>query len=203
MRSVWEFFGIAVVLTLTPGPATAMIVRVAARDGRRAALLATVGNGTGVLAWALLSAVGVSSLIVASEVAYDALRIGGACLLVFIGLRSLLQRRGTHTDTVEPTARARRAGWRSGLVSGLSNPKLAVFFIALFPQFLTHGAPVFPYALAMAATVVTFDMLWFSTLAFAVDRARALVQPRVREIFERCTGAVLVGLGLRLATESR
>jgi threonine/homoserine/homoserine lactone efflux protein len=85
----------------------------------------------------------------------------------------------------------------------LSNPKLAVFFIALFPQFLTHGAPVFPYALAMAATVVTFDMLWFSTLAFAVDRARALVQPRVREIFERCTGAVLVGLGLRLATESR
>ncbi len=203
MRSVWEFFGIAVVLTLTPGPATAMIVRVAARDGRRAALLATVGNGTGVLAWALLSAVGVSSLIVASEVAYDVLRIGGACLLGVIGLRSLLQRRGTHPVTAQPTARARRAGWRSGLVSGLSNPKLAVFFIALFPQFLRHGAPVFPYALAMAATVVTFDMLWFSTLAFAVDRARALVQPRVREIFERCTGAVLVGLGLRLATESR
>jgi threonine/homoserine/homoserine lactone efflux protein len=88
-------------------------------------------------------------------------------------------------------------------VSGLSNPKLAVFFVALFPQFLTPGAPVLPYALAMAATVVALDVLWFSTLAFAVDRARTLVRPRVQSVFERCTGAVLVGLGVRLATESR
>jgi threonine/homoserine/homoserine lactone efflux protein len=201
VTSAWEFLAIAVVLTLTPGPATAMILRVAARDGRRAALSATLGNGAGVLTWGLLSAVGVSSLILASQVAYDVLRFAGACVLVTIGLRSLLHRR--RDDDGSEVLRARRVGWRSGLVSGLSNPKLAVFFVALFPQFLTPGAPVLPYALAMAATVVVLDVLWFSTLAFAVDRARTLVRPRVQSAFERCTGAVLVGLGVRLATESR
>jgi threonine/homoserine/homoserine lactone efflux protein len=201
VTSVWEFLAIAVVLTLTPGPATAMILRVAARDGRRAALSATLGNGAGVLTWGLLSAVGVSSLILASQVAYDVLRFAGACVLVTIGLRSLLHHR--RDDDGAMMLRGRQAGWRSGLVSGLSNPKLAVFFVALFPQFLTPGAPVLPYALAMAATVVALDVLWFSTLAFAVDRARTLVRPRVQSVFERCTGAVLVGLGVRLATESR
>src|SRR5690349_5964826 len=81
VRSVWEFLAVAVVVTLTPGPATAMILRVAARDGRRAALSATFGNGAGVLTWGLLSAFGVSSLIVASQVAYDVLRFAGACVL--------------------------------------------------------------------------------------------------------------------------
>jgi threonine/homoserine/homoserine lactone efflux protein len=202
VRSVWEFFALAVVLTLTPGPATAMIVRVAARDGRRAALSATLGNGAGVLSWGLLSAVGVSSLIVASQVAYDVLRIAGACVLITIGVRSLVHRR-TEADPTGTGVTARRAGWQSGLLSGLSNPKLAVFFIALFPQFLVPGAPVLPYAMAMAATVVALDVLWFSTLAFAVDRARTWIRPTVQSILERCTGAVLVGLGIRLATESR
>lgn len=202
MRSVWEFLALAVVLTLTPGPATAMILRVTARDGRRAALSATLGNGAGVLTWGLLSALGVSSLILASQVAYDVLRVAGACVLITIGARSLLHRRepGSSPERGEHTS---RAGWRSGLVSGLSNPKLAVFFIALFPQFLTPGSPVLPYALAMAATVVALDVVWFSTLAFAVDRAQTLVRPKVQSFFERCTGAVLVGLGIRLAAESR
>lgn len=199
---MWEFLAVAVVLTLTPGPATAMIVRVTARDGRRAALSATFGNGAGVLTWGMLSAVGVSSLIVASQIAYDVLRFAGACVLIVLGVRSLLHRRRGELPP-DSAATARRAGWRSGLVSGLANPKLAVFFIALFPQFLRHGAPVLPYALAMAATVVAVDLVWFSTLAFAVDRARTLVRPRVQSIVERCTGAVLVGLGVRLATESR
>src|SRR6476469_7918138 len=92
MRSVWEFLLVALVVTLTPGPATALVLRVAARDGRRAAFGAIVGHEIGVPAWAVLSAVGVSSLIVASEVAYDVLRFGGAAVLVVLGLRSLLHR---------------------------------------------------------------------------------------------------------------
>lgn len=85
----------------------------------------------------------------------------------------------------------------------MSNPKLAVFFVALFPQFLTAGSPVLPYALAMAGMIVLLDVLWFSTLAFAVDRARTLLKPRVQRSIERFTGAAMVSLGVRLATESR
>src|SRR5919198_3446489 len=91
MRSVPEFLLVALVVTLTPGPATATILRVAVRDGPRAALGATIGNSAGVLLWGCVSALGVSSLIVASRIAYDALRLGGAVVLVVLGARSLLR----------------------------------------------------------------------------------------------------------------
>ncbi len=85
----------------------------------------------------------------------------------------------------------------------MSNPKLAVFFVALFPQFLTRGSPVLPYALAMAGTVVALDIVWYSALAYAVDKARAILRPRIQHTMERVTGAVMIGLGIRLAVESR
>jgi threonine/homoserine/homoserine lactone efflux protein len=203
MRSIPEFFIIALIVTLTPGPGTATILRVAVRDGRRAATSAILGNSAGVLIWGILSAVGVSSLILASQIAYDILRITGACVLIIMGLRSLLHRRHDELDEVAAALPSRRAGWRSGLLTSLSNPKLAVFFVALFPQFLTRGTPVLPYALAMAAVVVALDIAWFSTLTFAVERARTLLKPRIHTVIERFTGAVMVGLGIRLATEAR
>lgn len=201
MGSAPEFLLIAVLVTVTPGPGTAMVIRVAARDGRRAALAAVLGNSGGVLIWGVLSAVGVSSLIVASQLAYDVLRIGGAVLLVALGLRSLL--RPGVTAEPGPSRPRRVAGWRVGLVTSLANPKLAVFFVALFPQFLSRDAAVLPLALAMAATIVILDLAWYSLLAYAVDRARAMLRPRVQRLLERLTGAVMVGLGVRLATETR
>src|SRR4051794_9968378 len=199
MRSVWEFLVVAAVVTLTPGPATALVLRVAARDGRRAALGAVIGNEIGVMAWAGLSALGVSSLILASEIAYDVLRFGGAAVLILLGLRSLL-RRGHD----EPTAGTPRwTGWKTGLLSSAANPKLAVFFVALFPQFLSPGSAVLPAALAMAAVVVVFDLVWFGTLAWTVDRAGRVLRPRIRRAMERTTGGVMIALGLRVAAEAR
>ena len=165
---------------------------------------AVIGNSGGVLMWGALSALGVSSLILASQIAYDALRIVGAGVLIVLGLRSLLRRRHAIEPVVEPaTGPGRATGWRSGLVTSASNPKLAVFFVALFPQFVRPGAPVLPYALAMAGVIVALDIAWFSLLAFAVDRARQVLKPTVQAVLERFTGAVMVSLGIRLATESR
>jgi threonine/homoserine/homoserine lactone efflux protein len=202
MRSPWEFFAIAIVVTITPGPGTATILRVAGREGRRAATSAIFGNSIGVLFWGALSAIGVSSLILASQIAYDVLRIGGAAVLVVLGIRSLLGRHTepTNRDGAEPPS---SAGWRAGLLTSVSNPKLAAFFVALLPQFLRPGAPVLPIALAMAATIVLFDLIWFSTLAFTVDRARRILGPRLQHRLERISGAVMVGFGLKLASETR
>lgn len=202
MRSLPEFLLVALLVTVTPGPATATIIRVATRDGRRAALSAIAGNSAGVLLWAALSAVGVSSLILASEVAYAVLKIGGAAVLIVLGLRSLL-RGSARPPAPEPVSRPASGGWRAGLVTSVSNPKLAVFFVALFPQFLSPRAAVLPAALAMACVIVTTDVLWYSVLAYAVDRARVVLKPRVQTVMERITGSVMVGLGVRLATEPR
>jgi threonine/homoserine/homoserine lactone efflux protein len=196
---VWEFLAIAIVVTITPGPGTPTVLRVAPRYGRRAATQAILGNGVGVLFWGALSAVGVSSLILASTIAYDVLRVAGAAMLIAIGLRSLVTRHVAQRDE----GRARPAGWRAGLVTSVSNPKLSAFFVALFPQFVRPGAPVLPLALAMAATIVLFDLLWFSTLAFTVDRARTILATPLRRSLERFAGAVMVGFGVKLAAEAR
>ena len=201
MPSLPEFLLIAVLVTITPGPGTATILRVAARDGRRTALGAVVGNSCGVLFWGALSAVGVSSLILASKIAFDVLRIAGAALLIVLGVRSLMRHRGAET-ALEVPPRIRR-GWRLGLVTSIANPKLAAFFVALFPQFLTPGATVLPAALTMAGIIVAFDIAWFSSLIWLVDRAGALLRPRVHRLIERITGGVLIGLGARLAAEVR
>jgi threonine/homoserine/homoserine lactone efflux protein len=189
---------VALVVTLTPGPATALVLRVAARDGRRAAMGTVVGNSMGVLMWASLSAVGVSSLILASQIAYDVLRFAGAALLIVLGIRSLLRR----DPDEQPAALPRLTGWRIGLVTSAANPKLAVFFVALFPQFLSPGSSVLVNALLMGAVIVLYDIAWFSLLAWSVDRAGRALRPRVRRLMERTTGAVLVGLGVRVAAEA-
>jgi threonine/homoserine/homoserine lactone efflux protein len=199
LRTLAAFVPVAVLVTIAPGPATAMVVRSAARGGRREALVCTVGNSLGVLAWGALAAAGVAAVVAASAEVFTAVKLVGAVVLVMLGVQSL-RGRGPAERAAAPTGRA----LRDGLVTSISNPKLAVFYVALFPQFVPAGAPVLPAALLMAATIVAFDLVWYSTLAYAVARARrAFVEGAWARRVERLTGAVLVGLGVRLALERR
>jgi threonine/homoserine/homoserine lactone efflux protein len=135
---LWVFLPVAVLVTITPGAGTAMVLRSAVRGGWRAGLLTIVGNEIGVLTWALLSLLGVSALIAASEVAFAALKIGGAAVLVYLGLQSL--RRSRHPDPMlEAASGGRRRALRDGLVTSLANPKLAVFFVASSLSSSTSG----------------------------------------------------------------
>jgi threonine/homoserine/homoserine lactone efflux protein len=199
LRALVAFAPVAVLLTVTPGAATALVVRSAVTGGRRRALATTVGNSLGVLAWGCFAAMGIAAVVATSAEAFTAVKLAGAVVLVVLGLQSL---RG-HRDPSR-SARERGAPLRDGLVTSLANPKLAVFFVALFPQFVPAGVPVLPSALLMAAMVVAFDLVWYSTLAYLVARARrAFVEGPWLARVERLTGVVLVGLGVRLAFERR
>jgi threonine/homoserine/homoserine lactone efflux protein len=193
---LWTFVPIAALLTLAPGPGTAMVVRSSLRDGWRAGVLTVTGNEIGVVVWALLSVLGVSALVAASEVAFVALKLVGAAALIWLGVQSL---RGS-----PPGEFAERSGgaFRAGVITSLANPKLAVFFVALFPQFVEPGSSVLPTTLLMATLLVIFDFAWYSSLAVMVSRAKTgLTRSRVGRWMERVTGSVLVGLGLRVALE--
>jgi threonine/homoserine/homoserine lactone efflux protein len=198
LRTLAAFAPVALLVTITPGPATAMVVRSAAIGGRRHALVCTAGNSIGVLAWGVLAAAGLAAVVATSAEVFTAVKLVGAVVLVVLGVQSL---RGRAARADAPSgARA----LRDGLVTSVSNPKLAVFYVALFPQFVPAGAPVLPSALLMAATIVAFDLVWYSALAYGVTRARRafLDGPWARRV-ERLTGAVLIGLGVRLAFERR
>lgn len=212
VHSIPAFLAVAAAVTLTPGPAFALLVQTALRHGRQVAWCTIAGNAVGVLAWGALSAAGVSALVVANRLAFEALRLTGAVFLLWLGVRCLLGRPPT-TPPRSPTSAsspsltgASSPGWRAarrGVINGVANPKLAVFFVALFPQFITPGAPVLPAALAMAATIVAMDVIWFGAVAAVVDRFRRAMRPHVVRRLEQGSGAVLLGVGVRLATEAR
>jgi threonine/homoserine/homoserine lactone efflux protein len=193
-----SFLGVAVLVSLLPGPATALVVRSAAVHSRRHALLTVLGNSTGILGWALASVLGISALVAASEVAFSALRVVGAVVLLVLGVQAL---RGSRV--AGRGSRVLHGGaYMQGLVTSAANPKLAVFFIALFPQFVPHGYAVLPATLAMAVILIAVDLVYFSALAWIVSRARrAIVGSRLARRVEQLTGAVMIGLGLRVALE--
>jgi threonine/homoserine/homoserine lactone efflux protein len=194
----WAFVPIALALTLTPGPATALVVRNAARGGTRAAFKTVVGNVGGVAGWALLSALGVAALVAVSQVAFLTLKVAGVAVLLWLGVQAF---RGSRRDTTKPSDR-RIVG--EAFLTSAANPKLAVFFVALFPTFIPEGEAVLPRALAMATLVIVFDFVWYLTLGALVSRAgRAVVGSRLGRRFEVASGAVFVALAGRLALERR
>jgi threonine/homoserine/homoserine lactone efflux protein len=200
LRTLVAFLPVAVVLSLAPGPATAMVVRSAARGGRREAFVCTAGNSLGVLAWGVLAAAGLAAVVATSAMVFTVVKLAGAVVLIALGVQSL---RGRHAPAPRRGPSSGRA-LRDGVITSISNPKLAVFYVALFPQFVPAGAPVLGSALLMATTIVAVDLVWYSAIAYAVARARrAFVDgPWARRV-ERVTGAVLIGLGVRLALERR
>ncbi len=127
------------------------------------------------------------------------MKVVGAIVLVRLGVQAL---RGTAAG--EEPARLVRSPYAQGLVTSSANPKLAVFPIALMPQFVPAGAPVLPWTLAMAAILICVDLVYFTALAWVVSRARrAVVGSRLARRVEQLTGAVMIGLGVRVALESR
>jgi threonine/homoserine/homoserine lactone efflux protein len=194
---LWAFIPIAALVTITPGAATAMVLRSALRGGWRAGVRTIAGNSIGVMVWALLSIAGISALVAASEVAFLALKLTGAVILVWMGIQSF-RRAGAPVELAAP----QRRPFRDGLVTSLCNPKLAVFFVALFPQFVGERGDVLPTTLAMATMIVCCDFVWYSTLAVLASRAKAgFMASRAGRWVERATGAVLVALGLRVALD--
>lgn len=195
-----SFVPVAMLLVITPGPSTALVVHSAARGGRWYALVAAAGNASGLVVWAVASMLGVSALVAASEAAYAALKLTGAVVLIVLGIQALRRAwrggRAGEAPLLEP-----RAAFRDGLVTALSNPKIAVFYIVLVPQFVPADAPVLPVTLLLAAVQIALAFAWHVTLATIVARARHALAARAGRFIQAVTGTVLIGLGLRLAAE--
>ena len=198
LSAALAFAAVAALLTVTPGADTALVLRAAVGGGPRAAMVAGAGVCLGVLVWGAATAVGLAALVAASPTAYDALRLAGAAYLLWLGIR-------TWRTAGEPHDAPRSNRWfRTGLLTNLLNPKVAVFYVSFLPQFVPDGVPVLPASLLLACGHAVEGLLWFGLLATATDRLRhVLARETVRRVVERVTATVLVGFGVRLALESR
>jgi threonine/homoserine/homoserine lactone efflux protein len=206
------FLGLAVVVIVTPGPDTALTIRNTIAGGRAAGLGTGLGVASGQAIWTLAAAAGVAALLVASEPAFLALKYDGAAYLVFLGLQTLAgavrPSAARHApEPALPAVRARlpvRTAWRQGMVSDLANPKMAVFYTSLLPQFTPADGPAFPVLLGLGVIFSLMTFSWLALYATAVDRLSDLLgRTGVRRALDAAMGTVLVALGGRLALEKR
>ena len=200
------FLGISALVIATPGQDTALVIRNSLAGGRRGGVFTTLGVVAGQATWTLASGAGLTALLIASRPAFAALRIAGAAYLVWLGARSLvhaLRRDGSKVETEaehDPRRRSAPAAFRQGLLSALGNPKLAVFFVSLFPQFIPAGRPSIATLLALGLTFCLMTLLWLTGYSIVIGRAgHLLIRPRARRALEAALGATLAALGLRLA----
>ncbi len=202
LHSLAVFVPVAALLAVTPGPATAMVVQTTARGGRSRAVPAVLGNATGLAVWAIISMLGVSALIVASETAYAALKIVGAAILVVLGVQAIRRARA-HQSEPKGTPELRQAtAFRLGVVTALSNPKVAIFYVALLPQFVPRGQAVLPATILFAAVQIAMSCCWYLVLASALGYARATFT-RWRHQLEALTGATMIAFGLKFVGDQR
>ncbi|WP_037304998.1 LysE family translocator [Amycolatopsis orientalis] len=190
---------------MAPGPDFLVVTRSAILGGRKAGIAAGLGIALGVFVWVVAIALGVAAILTASAIAFTVVKLIGAAYLIFLGVKAWLAvRRGDYAelkDKVTPVV-APRAAFRHGLLTNLLNPKVAVFFLALLPQFLPHSATT-AETLQLAALATMVAVVWTFVLATLVGSLRRFFTAgRVRRAMDAVMGTLLVGLGIRVAVQS-
>jgi threonine/homoserine/homoserine lactone efflux protein len=200
------FVAVSAVVICTPGQDTALLVRNTLSGGRSSGIATAGGVTLGIAIWAVAASAGLAALLQASEPVFQTLKLAGAAYLTFLGAhslrRALARGEGRHQPPGSNALSPRRA-FRQGLLSNLGNPKIAVFFASMLPQFVPQGSTSFAILLALGLVFCAMGLAWLTVYAVAVARIGKLLAGRVRRALDAVTGIVLVALGLRLATEDR
>ena len=208
MKELLAFLGVSALVIVTPGQDTALTIRSTLLGGRRAGVLTALGVSTGQAVWTIAASAGITAVLLASEPAFLAVKLAGAVYLVFLGGQMLAHALRRSPDPLQVAGPggglSPRTAYRQGVVSNLGNPKMAVFFTSLLPQFAPESGPRFAAFLALGLLFCLLTAAWLTAYAFAVARAKdVFLRPRIRRFVDGLTGAMLVALGLRLASEQR
>ncbi|RQS04521.1 LysE family translocator [Burkholderia sp. Bp9002] len=205
------FFLLAVfLLNVTPGPDTAYIIGRSVAQGRGAGLMSALGISAGCCVHALACAFGLTAVLAASATAFTVIKLVGAAYLIYLGVRMLVAKpaagAGAAPAAAAVAAKPLRQLFMQGFWTNVLNPKVVLFFVSFFPQFVSadsaHKALAF---LTLGAVFVVMSTLWNSMLAWVAGSVtrRFSGKPGVKKWLDRTVGSAFVGLGLKLATSQR
>jgi threonine/homoserine/homoserine lactone efflux protein len=211
MDGFLAFFGVALTVIVTPGPDTAVTIRNTLLGGRSGGVCTALGIACGQAIWSFGTSVGIGALLVVSEPAFLAVKYAGAAYLAFLGVEAL---RAAMRPATPPARKIRPRGsdshltslpaFRQGLISDLGNPKMALFFGSLLPQFAAAGEAPFWALMRLGAVFALMTFAWLALYAALVARAGDILRRQsIRRSIEAVTGTSLIGLGLRIASEHR
>ena len=181
---------------MSPGPSLAVVLKQTLSGGRKTGLVAAITHGLGIGLYALLCISGIAVMITASPVLFKALQWAGAVYLVWLGIKGLRARAGDGTILADPATTGSAA--RDGFLIVFLNPKIAVFFIALFSQVIGSETSWLE-KLAYAATALFIDMGWYMIVAWSFSNPRWLARLQQNVVWlERIFGVILIALAVRL-----
>jgi threonine/homoserine/homoserine lactone efflux protein len=204
-NSLLVFVAAGLLLNITPGPDVLYIVGRSIGQGRIAGLVSVLGISTGCLFHVASAALGLSALMLALPLAYDAVRYAGAAYLVWLGVRALASKSSPlHVQRVDPERLGRV--FRQGVVTNVLNPKVALFFLAFLPQFTDPARGPVPLQIALLGLIfIGNGTIVCIGYALAASWLREWLKSRydVATWLNRAMGGLFVGLGVRLALESR
>jgi len=192
-----------IALALTPGLDTFYILARSGREGRTVGVAAVLGINTGCLVHTLAAVLGISAILMTSALAFAALKYLGAAYLVWVGLRMLLAKQSARQPTVT-RGRGLGAAFRQGMLTNVLNPKVALFFLAFLPQFVSMQAPHPQLGLAaLGLSFIGVGMVWSMVLAMLGGQVHRLLdaRPHLGQWMDRACGTVLLGFGVRLAMQ--
>jgi threonine/homoserine/homoserine lactone efflux protein len=198
---------VALVMAVTPGPATLFVLSRASSYGREAGLLSAAGLLTGTTGLIALAALGLTGILEGAPFAFDVVKTAGAAYLVYLGLRTLVApkdrgARGAVRGRGDVPVRSGPLFFLDGIVTELFNPKAALFYASVLPQFVDARRQDVPLQMfALGAIFVVFGALSLGSIAFFAGTLQAKVRRggAWQGVTRWVSGGVLVALGLRLA----
>ena len=202
------FLGVSLLVIVAPGLDTALTIRNTLRGGRAGGMGTALGVSAGQLIWATATSLSLVAVLLASEPVFRAVRLAGAVYLIWLGARSLHAALGARQPwpSLEPE-RARlasRDAFVQGIVNNLGNPKMAVFFASVLPQFTAPGQDMVSALVLLGLVFSMLTFAWLTVYAIAIASAgRWLRVSRVPRAIEAVSGTILIGLGVKVAFDSR
>jgi RhtB (resistance to homoserine/threonine) family protein len=205
------FLAAVFLLNVTPGPDTAYIVGRSVAQGRGAGIVSALGISAGCIVHALACAFGLTALLAASATAFTVVKFAGAIYLIYLGVRLLLAKPDVDSPKVEQggarsAPKSLRQLFTQGFVTNVLNPKVVLFFVSFFPQFVATDSPNKVLAfLALGLVFVVMSTVWNSFVAWIAGSVteRFAGKPGVKRWLDRVVGSAFIGLGIKLATSHR
>jgi threonine/homoserine/homoserine lactone efflux protein len=206
IHDYWLFVATGVLLNLTPGQDTLYIFGRSLAQGRQIGVASALGISAGAVVHTLAAALGLSAVLATSASAFIALKIVGAVYLVYLGVRMLTTRTAPVGSTNIAGLVDMWTAFRQGMLTNMLNPKVALFFLALMPQFIEPDSPTKVGAfLVLGLTFLTTGTVWCLVLALGASRLRSFFasRPRAFQSLSQVSGALFIFLGLRLAASKQ
>ena len=197
IATLCTFVVLELVLCFIPGPAVMAVVSAALTDRARAGLATACGILTGNLIYFLVSALGIASVLLASQTAFLVVKWCGAAYLAYLGVRSIAARAPTSVGSANEMSAgaAPLRGWLSGTVTQLANPKAVIFFAAILPQFIDSRGNILVQESMLGVASLAVEFLVLSTYVWSAEHVRKRgVSPRVQLWAQRAGGIILLGV---------